>query len=216
MKAAVPPITRITVIRHGETAWNVATRIQGQLDISLNQTGYWQAEQAGLGLASEQVDAIYSSDLARAYETALAIAKHHSLVVNIDRGLREREFGVFEGKTFAEIEAQLPEQALLWRKRVPDFAPEGGESLLLFRDRVTQCLRALATRHVGKHIVVVSHGGVLDVLYREATGLELQAPRTWQLGNASINRVMFNGEHFNLVGWSDTSHLEDGLDEQHA
>lgn len=216
MTADVPPITRITAIRHGETAWNVATRIQGQLDISLNEKGQWQAEQAGSALASENVDAIISSDLARAYETALAVAKHHGLDVQIDRGLREREFGSFQGKTFAEIEAQMPEQALLWRKRVPDFSPGGGESLLTFRERVAQCLCRLAAQYEGKNIIIVSHGGVMDIIYREATGLELQAPRTWQLGNASINRVLFNGQHFSLVGWSDTSHLTQGLDEQHA
>jgi 2,3-bisphosphoglycerate-dependent phosphoglycerate mutase len=216
MTEAVPQITRITAIRHGETAWNVATRIQGQLDVSLNENGFWQAEQAGKALASEYVDAIYSSDLARAYETALAVAKHHGLTVQIDHGLREREFGSFQGKTFAEIEAQMPHDALLWRKRVPDFSPGGGESLLQFRERVTQCLCRLAIENAGKHIIVVSHGGVMDVIYREATGLDLQAPRTWQLGNASINRVLFNGEHFSLVGWSDTSHLGTGLDEQHA
>ena len=209
-------ITRITAIRHGETAWNVATRIQGQLDISLNEAGYWQAEQAGKALAGEKIDAIVSSDLARAYETALAVAKHHGLNVQIDHGLREREFGSFQGKTFAEIEEQVPEEALLWRQRVPDFSPGGGESLLTFRERVTQCLRRLTAQYAGKHIVVVSHGGVMDIIYREAMHLDLQAPRSWQLGNASINRVMFNGEHFSLVGWSDTSHLATGLDEQHA
>ncbi len=216
MTQDVPPITRITAIRHGETAWNVDTRIQGQLDISLNKKGQWQAEQAGSALASENVDAIISSDLARAYETALALAKHHGLNVQTDRELREREFGNFQGKTFAEIEAQMPEQALLWRKRVPDFAPGGGESLLQFRERVTQCIRRLASQNAGKHIIIVSHGGVMDIIYREATGLELQAPRTWQLGNASINRLLFNGRYFSLVGWSDTNHLNDGLDEQHA
>ena len=214
--SAHPQITRITAIRHGETAWNVATRIQGQLDISLNEKGFWQAERAGMALASESIDAIISSDLARAYETALAAAKHHGLNVQIDRGLREREFGIFQGKTFAEIETELPDQALAWRKRVPDFAPEGGESLLLFRERVAQCVRALVAQYAGKHIVIVSHGGVMDVLYREATSLDLQAPRTWQLGNASINRLLWNGDHLSLVGWSDTSHLDQGLDEQHA
>jgi 2,3-bisphosphoglycerate-dependent phosphoglycerate mutase len=216
MTEAFPAITRITAIRHGETAWNVDTRIQGQLDISLNEKGRWQASQAGKAMASESVDAIFSSDLARAYETALAVAKHHGLDVQIERDLREREFGSFQGKTFAEIEAQMPEEALLWRKRVPDFSPGGGESLLQFRERVTQCIRVLAAQNAGKHIMIVSHGGVMDIIYREATGLELQAPRTWQLGNASINRVLFNGEHFSLVGWSDASHLNDGLDEQHA
>jgi 2,3-bisphosphoglycerate-dependent phosphoglycerate mutase len=216
MQETLERLTRITAIRHGETAWNVDTRIQGQLDISLNEKGHWQAAQAGMALASERIDAIVSSDLARAYETALAVAKPHDLYVEIDRGLREREFGFFQGKTFAEIEAQHPEEAMLWRKRVPDFAPAGGESLLIFRERVAQCLRDLAAQHAGKHLVIVSHGGVMDIIYREATGLDLQAPRTWQLGNASINRVLWNGEHFSLVGWSDTSHLNEGLDEQHA
>jgi 2,3-bisphosphoglycerate-dependent phosphoglycerate mutase len=131
-------------------------------------------------------------------------------------GLREREFGDFQGKTFAEIEAQQPEQALLWRKRVPDFSPHGGESLLVFRERVVQCLRRIVAQFPSQHVVIVSHGGVMDVIYREATGLDLQAPRSWQLGNASINRVLWNGEHLSLVGWSDTSHLSEGLDEQHA
>lgn len=216
MQGNLDNITRITALRHGETAWNLATRIQGQLDISLNETGYWQAEQAGIALAGEQIDAIISSDLSRAYETALAVAKHHGLSVQVDHGLREREFGSFQGKTFTEIEAQMPNEAGLWRKRVPDFSPGGGESLLLFRERVTQCIRRLSAQNLGKSIIIVSHGGVMDVIYREAMHLELQAPRTWQLGNASINRVLWNGEHFSMVGWSDTSHLATGLDEQHA
>ncbi|NJM43325.1 MAG: histidine phosphatase family protein [Brachymonas sp.] len=211
-----PFVTRITAIRHGETAWNVDTRIQGQLDISLNDTGLWQAAQAGASLAGEPIDAIISSDLSRAYQTALAVAKPHGLTVRTDQGLREREFGIFQGRTFAEIEAQLPSQALAWRKRVPEFAPEGGESLIVFRERVRACIQSLVTQFAGQHLVIVSHGGVMDVLYREATGLDLQAPRTWQLGNASINRLLWNGEHLSLVGWSDTSHLSCGLDEPHA
>jgi probable phosphoglycerate mutase len=216
MQETLERLTRITAIRHGETAWNVDTRIQGQLDISLNDKGRWQAAQAGRALASESMDAVVSSDLSRAYETALAVAQPHGLTVQIDHALREREFGDFQGKTFAEIEAQHPEQALLWRKRVPDFAPQGGESLMVFRERVVQCLHRIVAQFPSQHVVIVSHGGVMDVIYREATGLDLQAPRSWQLGNASINRVLWNGEHFSLVGWSDTSHLSEGSDEQHA
>jgi 2,3-bisphosphoglycerate-dependent phosphoglycerate mutase len=215
--AAHPAITRITAIRHGETAWNVDTRIQGQLDISLNDIGLWQAEQASKALAQEQIDTIVSSDLSRAYQTALAVAQQHGLTVQVDRGLREREFGIFQGKTFAEIEALWPEQALAWRKRVPDFSPEGGgESLLVFRDRVRHCVQGLMAQYAGQHVVIVSHGGVMDVLYREATALDLQAPRSWTLGNAAINRLLWNGEHLSLVGWADSSHLSQGLDEAHA
>jgi 2,3-bisphosphoglycerate-dependent phosphoglycerate mutase len=201
-------ITRITAIRHGETAWNVDTRIQGQLDIGLNAKGRWQAQRVGAALATDDIDVVYSSDLWRAYDTALSVAQPHGLPVVTDEALRERGFGEFQGKTYAEIEAALPEQALLWRKRAPDFAPPGGESLLQLRERVVQCVQALAQAHVGKHIVIVSHGGVMDVLYRAATGLDIQAARTWDLHNAAINRLLWNGAHLSLVGWADTSHID--------
>lgn len=209
-------ITRITALRHGETAWNVDTRIQGHHDVALNDTGRWQAARVGQALSVESIDAVVSSDLIRAYETAAQVADHHRLNIQTDTGLRERCFGIFEAKTFAEIEVAWPEDARQWRQRDTDFAPAGGESLLQLRVRVVQCFQALARQHRGQHIVVVTHGGVLDVLYREATGQSLQAPRTWQLANAAINRVLWNGEGFTLVGWADASHLDLALrDEQH-
>ncbi|WP_310376207.1 histidine phosphatase family protein [Rhodoferax ferrireducens] len=210
--------TRIIAIRHGETAWNVDTRIQGQLDIPLNATGRWQAQQLGLALAGEPITAVYASDLWRAYETALAVAGAVGLEIDTDEGLRERGFGVFQGHTFAEIEASLPDQALRWRKRDPEFAPEGGECLNDFRDRVVGCVQDLAARHPGELIAIVAHGGVMDVLYRAAVGLGLQDPRSWELGNAAINRLLWTPQGFNLVGWADTQHLEadTALDETSA
>jgi probable phosphoglycerate mutase len=207
--------TRIIAIRHGETAWNVDTRIQGQLDVPLNDTGRWQAQRLARALAArEPIDVVYSSDLLRAWETARAVSETTGAPVVTDEGLRERGFGVFQGKTFAEIEASLPEEALRWRKRDPFWAPEGGESLTAMRRRVVETLHTLASRHTGEQIVLVAHGGVLDLLYRAATGQQLQAPRTWQLGNTAINRLLWTPAGLSLVGWSDTSHLEDGaLDE---
>lgn len=207
--------TRLIAVRHGETAWNVDTRIQGQLDIGLNATGLWQAQRAGQALAEERIGAIYASDLSRAWQTAEEIAKPHGLTVQAEPGLRERAFGRFEGMSFAEIEATLPEDARRWRERDPEFEPEGGESLLVFRDRVTRVAAELAARHPGELVTLVAHGGVMDVLYRAATRQELQAPRTWQLGNAAINRMLWTPEGFSLVGWSDTAHLAagDALDE---
>ena len=210
--------TRVIAVRHGETAWNVDTRIQGQLDIGLNATGLWQAQRAGQALADERIGAIYASDLSRAWQTAEEIAKPHGLTVQAEPGLRERAFGRFEGMSFAEIEAMLPEDARRWRERDPEFEPEGGESLLVFRDRVTRVAAELAARHPGELVTLVAHGGVMDVLYRAATRQELQAPRTWQLGNAAINRMLWTPEGFSLVGWSDTAHLvtdedDDILDE---
>lgn len=209
--------TRIIAIRHGETAWNVDSRLQGHLDIPLNDEGLWQARQAALALADEPIDAIYSSDLQRAWVTAQAIAETTQAPLAAHQGLRERSFGVLQGHTFEELEAKEPEQAYRWRKRDPAFAPEGGESLIALRERITATTHALASRHVGGQIVLVAHGGVLDVLYRAATRQDIQAPRTWQLGNAAINRLLWTPDGLSLVGWADTQHLDNAVrDENHA
>ena len=211
-------VTRIIAIRHGETAWNVDTRIQGQLDIPLNDTGRWQAERLARALAArEAIDVVYTSDLLRAWETARPVAEATGAPLHTDEGLRERGFGSFQGKTFTEIEAAMPDEARRWRQRDPFWAPPGGESLTAMRRRVIETLHALASRHVGEQIVLVAHGGVMGVLYRAATGQELQAPRTWLLGNTAINRLLWSPEGLSLVGWSDTSHLDDEtLDENTA
>jgi probable phosphoglycerate mutase len=211
--------TRILAIRHGETAWNVDTRIQGHLDIPLNDTGLQQARWLAQSLAGrDELHAVYASDLARAHVTAQTIADAAGLTVSTHTGLRERSFGEFQGRTFAEIEADLPEHALLWRKRTPDWTPPGaGESLLVLRERVLRTVNELASRHLGEQIVMVAHGGVLDVLYRAATRLELQAPRTWLLPNTAVNRLLWTPEGLSLVGWADTTHLEGrGRDETSA
>lgn len=203
-------ITRILAIRHGQTAWNVDTRIQGHTDIALNDQGQWQAQQAALALEGETLDAIYSSDLQRAQHTAQAIARttlpaHEQ--VRTHTGLRERGFGIFEGKTWAEIETNWPDESRRWRQRDPEFAPEGGETLLQLRERVLSTLTDIAIQHKGQHIAIVTHGGVLDMLYRLATGQELYAPRTWELANAGFNRLLWTPEGLRLIGWADVGHL---------
>ncbi|MFN4030353.1 MAG: histidine phosphatase family protein [Acidovorax temperans] len=209
--------TRIIAIRHGETAWNVDSRLQGHLDIPLNDVGLWQARQAARALADEPIDAIYSSDLQRAWVTARAIAETTQAPLTAHQGLRERSFGVLQGHTFEELETKEPEQAYRWRKRDPAFAPEGGESLIALRERITATTHALAAQHVGGQIVLVAHGGVLDVLYRAATRQDIQAPRTWLLGNAAINRLLWTPDGLSLVGWADTQHLDNAVrDENHA
>lgn len=201
-------LTRILAVRHGETAWNKDTRIQGHTDIGLNETGRWQAERLADALADESIAAFYASDLARAYDTANAVATRHGQSVNAIPELRERCFGEFEGRTWEELREQFPDASEAWRKRVPDFAPPGGESLIDVRDRVVNTLLDLASRHPGEQILVVAHGGVLDQFYRAATGLDLEAPRSWQMGNAAINRLLWSPDGLSLVGWSDTQHLE--------
>jgi probable phosphoglycerate mutase len=201
--------TRIIAVRHGETAWNVDARIQGQLDIGLNDTGRWQAQRVGQALVGEPISAVYSSDLGRAHDTARSIGTALGIPVVPEQGLRERHFGMFEGRTFDEIHATWPDHAQNWRRRIPEWQPpEGGESLLQLRERVTRTVHSLAARHPGEQIVVVAHGGVLDALYRVATGQEVNSPRTWQLPNGAINRLLWTPQGFTLVGWSDTQHLD--------
>jgi len=210
--------TRIVAVRHGETAWNVDTRIQGQLDIGLNDRGLWQAQRVGLALADEAIDHIYSSDLSRAHTTAQAIAQHartpHARTVHLHTGLRERGFGTFEGQTWAAIAEQWPEESRRWKQRDPHFAPPGGETPTQLLARVSRTVNEIAAQHLGEHIVLVAHGGVMDMLYRLATRQELHAPRTWELGNAAINRLLWTPDALTLVGWADTQHLdESALDE---
>ena len=210
--------TRILAIRHGETAWNVGGRIQGHLDIPLNDTGRAQARRLARALAGrDAIDLIVSSDLGRAFDTARAVADATGAPLVANAALRERCFGDFQGRTFPEIEATWPDDAARWRRREPEWSPPGGqgESLLLFRERVTQAVSALAAENIGKHIALFTHGGVLDVLYRAATGLGLQDARTWQIGNTAVNRLLWTPDAgLALVGWADTTHLEDDtLDE---
>lgn len=207
--------TRIIAVRHGETAWNVDTRIQGQLDIALNDKGRWQAERVGRALAEESIARIYASDLVRAHHTALAIARHtlnpQARDVQLHQGLRERAFGKFEGHTYAAIEAQWPDESRRWRQREPDFAPEGGESPVQVMHRVEHTIAALAAPHTGEQIVVVAHGGIMDMLYRLATRQSVNAPRTWELRNTAINRLLWTPDGLALVGWADTRHLDENL-----
>jgi probable phosphoglycerate mutase len=205
---AIPETTRVIVARHGETAWNVDTRIQGQLDIGLNEVGRAQARRLAHALAGEGLHAIYASDLARARDTARAVAERAGLPLRADPALRERGFGVFEGLTWADIKRDHPEDARRWRARDAAFGPAGGETLGAFAARAVDALAAIARRHRGQHIAVVTHGGVLDALYRAAARVALEAPRSWPIGNASINRVLHGEGGFTLVGWGDTLHLE--------
>jgi probable phosphoglycerate mutase len=200
--------TRIFALRHGQTAWNAERRLQGHIDIPLDDTGRWQAQRLAQALAGEDLAAIYSSDLQRALATAQAVAGTTGAPITTDPHLRERAFGRFEGHVYADITRLWPEEAERWRRREPDFPPGGGEALVDFYSRCVTAVSAWAERHPGQAIAVVAHGGVLDCLYRAATGLDLVAPRSWQLGNAAVNRLLYREDGFCLVGWDDAAHLD--------
>lgn len=200
--------TRIFALRHGQTAWNAEQRLQGHTDIPLDAIGRLQAERLARALADEPLAAIYSSDLQRALATAQAVAGTTGAAVTADPQLRERAFGRFEGRVYADITRLWPDEAERWRRREPDFRPGGGESLVEFHRRCIPAVSGWAARHPGQAIAIVAHGGVLDCLYRAATGLGIAAPRSWQLGNAAVNRLLFVEGGFSLVGWGDDAHLQ--------
>ena len=152
----MPEATRILAIRHGRTAWNADGRIQGQRDIDLDATGRWQAERLAQALAGNDVHALYSSDLARAVQTAEPIARSAGLALRLDAGLRERGFGDFEGLGFGDVEARWPDAAGRWRRRDPEFGPPGGEVLHAFRDRVVRAVTRLVRAHRGQRATLES------------------------------------------------------------
>ena len=214
---------RCCFVRHGETPWNAERRLQGHRDIPLNALGLAQAEAAARYLAKRHAQipfqAIVSSDLQRARQTADAIGNALSLPVQAEPGLRERHYGDFEGKTPAEARAfaETAYDALVKRDDL-SAAPGNAEPLADMVARIEACLRPLALTHAAQPIVLVTHGGVLDVLYRRAMGRELTGPRDAPIPNAGLNWLDLSlvGDQLRwmLVAWGETAHLEDAsLDE---
>ena len=181
--------TRLIAIRHGQTAWNAEWRLQGQTDIALDALGRQQAARLADALRHEGLAAVVSSDLGRALETAQALAGPLGLPVLIDAGLRERCFGILEGCTRADIDARWPDLARRWFAREPDFAPEGGETLIDLRGRCLAAVQRQVQAHAGQAIALVSHGGVLDCLYRAATGLALHGLSGIQPNACGLTRM---------------------------
>lgn len=210
-------MTEIWFIRHGETDWNVARRMQGWKDIDLNANGETQAGRLAARIAAEAghttFGALYSSDLKRAHDTARAVADKLDLRVRIEPGVRERCFGVLEGVELDQIDVQQPEAAESWKSRDPARPLEGGESLGQFRARVVDAVEALAERHAGERVLVFTHGGVLDIIWRHAQDLPLSAPRDALLLNVSINRVAVDDGRWNIQSWGDVAHVHDEVED---
>lgn len=210
--------TRLCLVRHGETEWNAERRIQGQIDIGLNDTGRQQAVAAGRWLRDAGLSALYSSDLQRAWTTAQAIGAAVGLSPVAVPELRERRYGVFEGLTYAEAQARYPDGYAAFEGRNADYAFENGESLKAMFDRVTGKLQAIAAAHPGENVAVVLHGGVLDIANRFVRGNPLEVPRDFLIPNAGLNWIAAvdgeNGTKWHIETWGETGHLGAGaLDE---
>ena len=199
-------MTHFFIVRHGETLWNREHRIQGQGNSELSAAGLRQAAAAAGHLATAGCTRLVSSDLGRTVQTAQPIATVTGLRIETDAGLRERAFGIFEGLTPDQVRERYPDDHASWQLRKPDYGIPGGESLVQLRDRVRGALDALARTSPGK-VIIVTHGGVLDACYRIAVNAPLDAPRTWQLLNASVNQIEVEQGQWQLGAWGDTTHL---------
>ncbi|MDE2617116.1 MAG: histidine phosphatase family protein [Burkholderiales bacterium] len=203
-------MTELILIRHGETDWNRELRFQGQLDVPLNAIGLEQARRVADRLALQPVHALVSSDLQRALQTAQALAQRAGYAAPLsESGLREQHFGMAEGLRAPDIQARHPQAWAQWVRFDEHYAFDGGECTRDFHVRVLGVLRALAQRHAGQTLAVVTHGGVLDMVYRSALGLSLSGPRVSEIPNAGINRVRLQGEAIEILDWADTRHLAD-------
>ena len=205
--------TLLCMVRHGETAWNAEGRVQGQLDVPLNDVGFAQARAVASTLCGERFAAIYSSDLARVTQTAQPIAQVLALAVQTDVRLRERHYGMFQTLTYAEVKVRHPEDYARFRAKELDYDFRSGESLQAFYDRSIACLAALASRHAGESILVFTHGGVLEMAYRFARRLSLRSVRDFEIPNAALNRLAIEGDAWTVLAWADCAHLEAALDD---
>ena len=209
-----PSITRLCLIRHGETLWNAERRIQGQTDIELNAHGRRQAHAAGRWLKDEGAAALYSSDLLRAWHTAQAVGTDCGLQPQLAPELRERRYGLFESLTYDEAKARHPDEYARFEAREPAFAFSGdGESLEDIHARVVARLQDIASAHAGQTVLVVTHGGVLDIVNRFVRGVSLSTPRDFVIPNAGLNWISVHAGMWQLDDWAVTAHLDEALDE---
>jgi 2,3-bisphosphoglycerate-dependent phosphoglycerate mutase len=206
---------RILLVRHGETEWNRIERIQGMEDIPLNAMGLAQAEAVANELAKiVRGDAeLVSSDLVRTRETAKPIVESTGLHARYDARLRERHFGILQGKTYTEWREMDAEGARRHAEGDQDYGPEGGETAREFFLRCVNAVTDLAIACDEPTLLIVTHGGVVSSMYRHSQGIGAMGSRTWSVPNCSISEWRFDGERFFNERIGDDSFLQTSLDE---
>ena len=202
-------MTEFLLIRHGETDWNRALRFQGQIDVELNDMGLTQAARLAQHVRHSdwaQASHWHCSDLKRALQTAQPLVDDPSLL-QAESNLREQGFGIFEGKSVDELQRDEATLWAQWRCFDADFELPGGESTRRFHARVMQHLAHLAEQHRGERLVVVTHGGVLDMVWRSVHGLDLSGYRQCQIPNTGLNHVAWQDGVWRILDWARVDHL---------
>lgn len=205
---------RILLVRHGETEWNRIERIQGMEDIPLNARGLLQAQAvaAEIGKIVRGDALLVSSDLVRTRETAKPIIEATGLDARYDARLRERHFGVLQGKTYTEWREMDAEGVRRHNEGDQDYGPEGGETAGEFYRRCVNAVTDLADACDEPTLLIVTHGGVVSSMYRHSQGIGAMGARTWSVPNCSISEWRFDGARFYCDRIGDNSFLSE-LDE---
>ena len=201
-------MTRFLVLRHGETQWNLESRVQGHRDSPLTAAGLAQADALARRLATQRFDVLVSSDLGRALDTARRIAAATGHAVRPDARFRERSFGAAEGLTYGELDHQFPEVFSQVLETDADYVVPGGESRRQLFERVKGGFESLARDHEASSIAVVCHGGVLASLYRLIHGIPVSTPHRIPMANAAYNAVSLHDGAWSVETWGDTAHLD--------
>ncbi|MGY8713170.1 MAG: histidine phosphatase family protein [Verrucomicrobiia bacterium] len=201
--------TSITLIRHGETEWNLSGRWQGHADSPLSPCGLSQAKALGERILGEEFDFYFSSDLGRAMHTSKLVGGPSGMIAESNSGFRERDLGVLEGLNTNEMEKSQPGAYKSFRNDGPDFQVPNGESFRQFYDRCANAIEELAQKYRGGRIAVVTHGGVLGAIFRYVLNIPLEAERNFVLLNCSINRIEKKESGWHLISWGDVAHLKD-------
>ena len=201
-------MARLLLVRHGETEWIETSRYQGQSDIELSPSGLRQVERLRERLASEKIDALYSSDLRRAWQTAWIIAQGHKVEIVPCPELREVNFGEFEGKTFEQISQRYLPVEQMWRGENLHARAPRGESLIELATRVAQFIPKIRKHSQEETILLVGHSGSLQVLLCLLLGMKLK--HWWRLPfrSASLTIVETYPKGAKLLLLNDVCHLE--------
>ena len=200
---------RLILVRHGETVLNAAGRFSGQLDTPLSARGRRQVALVGQCLAATALDAVVASDLLRARATAHAIAVHHGLPVALDRNLRERSFGTWEGATFAEVSARNEQLAEQWKADPLTTMPPGGETMQQLYARVVTAFATWQQRFLAHTVVWAVHSGVIEVVLCYLLQVDLSHRSAFHQHNAAITEldIQGQGQIATLTRLNDTCHL---------
>ena len=202
-------LTRFILVRHGETEWNLFERFRGRADLSLNETGFKQAEAAGLSLKGRRVSAIYFSPLKRTAQTAGVISRHLGVPAEPLEGLIDMDFGEFQGLSAEEAAKRDAKLLTSWIEAPHEARFPGGESLADGRERVTSAVGELAAKHDGETLVLVSHKVVCQVTLCAMLGMDNS--HFWQVGQdvCAINRFEIRDGMPAVSLINDTCHLRD-------